>query len=147
MLSKQQLLSHRKGSLNESIFKMGDIYRAKVIIDVPRSLINGFVSKAKKENGIDARETWSDMDIAELMIEYLKTTYLNVESMSVINILGEKNITPGDVQTDIQPEENVENPIQPQGENTQPQGENTQPQGQTQPQEIQAQIQPQNQNF
>lgn len=137
MLTKAQVIAQRSGALNESTFKMGDLYRSKVIIDVPRSLINAFVSKAKKENGIDARETWSDIDIAELMIEYMKATYLNVESMSVTNILGEQTKTPGDVQTDIQPEENVQEPIQAQ--------EPVQAQTQTQPQEVQTEIQAQTQ--
>lgn len=108
MLTKNQVIKQKTNTLNESVIKMGDLYRAKVIIDIPRSLINGFVSKAKKENGIDVRETWADVDIAELIIEYIKSTYMNIESLSVTNMLGEPNVTPGDVQTDIQPEENVQ---------------------------------------
>lgn len=112
--SKEQVVAEKLGSVNESVYKMGDLFRMKTIIDIPKSLINAFVSKAKKENGIDVRENWSDTDLVEMFVTYLTSTYLTVESLPVTQILGETTQTPGDVQSDIQPEEtdNVQ-PVQP----------------------------------
>ena len=31
--------------------------------------------KAKKENGIDPKENWSDVDLAEMFVEYIKIQY------------------------------------------------------------------------
>ena len=95
--------------LNESVFKIGDIYKVKPIIDVPKSLINSFVSKAKKEQDVDPREMWSDMDIAELMVNYIMTTYLTADNISVEAIMGEKK--PGETVTVAEPQ--VEAPIEP----------------------------------
>ena len=112
--SKEQVVLEKLGSINESVYKMGDLYKVKTVIDIPKSLVNAFVSKAKKENGIDPKENWSDVDLAEMFVEYLKATFLNVESLPVSAILGENTKTPGDVQTDVQPQEvQAQEPVQP----------------------------------
>ena len=72
--SKEQVVLEKLGSINESVYKMGDLFKVKTVIDIPKSLVNGFVSKAKKENGIDPKENWSDVDLAEMFVEYIKAT-------------------------------------------------------------------------
>lgn len=99
--SKEQLVSEKLGSVNESVFKMGDVYKVKTIIDIPKSLINAFVSKAKKDHDIDPRENWSDVDLAEMFVNYIAANFVNIESLPVTAILGEKPST--EIQTDVQP--------------------------------------------
>lgn len=118
--NKEQVIAEKLGSVNESVFKMGDIYKVKATIDVPKSLINAFVSKAKKDHDIDPRENWSDVDLAEMFVNYISATFVNIESLPVNAILGEKAKTPGEVQTEVNPAEAItpvpaveETPVQP----------------------------------
>lgn len=105
--TKEQVLLERLGSVNESVFKMGDTYKVKTTIDIPKSLINQFVSKAKKENNIDARENWSDTDLAEMFVNYICANYLNSESLPVTSILGESSESNQSqtIETTVAPEE------------------------------------------
>ena len=103
--NKEQVVNDRLSSIHETVFKMGDVYKVKTTIDIPKSLINAFVSKAKKENNVDPRENWSDTDLAELFVSYLATNFMNIESLPVNGILGTTEETPGEVSTDVQPEE------------------------------------------
>lgn len=89
--SREQILQARLGSINESVFKIGDIYNVKTVIEVPKSLINAFVSKAKKEHDVDPRESWSDTDLAELFVKYVTVNFMNIDSIPVDAIMGEKD--------------------------------------------------------
>lgn len=88
--TREQIAAERLGAVNESVFKIGDVYKVKPIVDIPKSLINAFVSKAKKEQDVDPRENWSDTDIAELMVNYVVATFMNIDSIPVEAIMGDK---------------------------------------------------------
>lgn len=105
---KEQVISDRLNSIHESVFKMGDLYKVRTNIDVPKSLINAFVSKAKKEHGMDPRENWSDTELAEMFISYITANFINIESLPVDAILGEKTENPNEMSTEITSEENFE---------------------------------------
>ncbi len=132
--SKEEIVAQQKGSIYESVTKRGDIWQVKTTFDIPRSLVNAFVSKAKKEHGVDPRETWSDKDLAELFVKYISSTFTNIESLPVKAILGDDVETEGEASSDVQPEESnepvtqTEEPAQ-----TEVQGEVTEPVQQTQP--------------
>jgi len=118
--NKDRVIAEKLGSVNESVFKMGDIYKVKATIDIPKSLINAFVSKAKKDHDIDPKENWSDVDLAEMFVSYINATFVNIQSLPVNAILGEKAKTPGEVQTEVNPAEAItpvptveETPVQP----------------------------------
>lgn len=102
MLSKENLLKVRLGAVNEAVFKQGDVYKVKSTIDVPKSLINAFVSKSKKEHDKDPKEAWSEMDLAEMMVNYVLATYLNIDSIPVDAIMGEST---SEVSTEVTPAE------------------------------------------
>lgn len=106
--TRGQIVEQKLGLVNEVATKTVDGYQVITPIIVPKSLINAFVSKAKKENGIDPRETFGDALIAELLVNYVAATFLNIESIPVTGVLGEKST--GEVQTTIQPEELVQTP-------------------------------------
>ena len=108
LLSKEKVLSLRMNGINESVFKHGDTFRVKTTIDIPKSLINAFVSKAKKEHDTDPRENWSDIDLAEIFVKYISANFINIESLPVDAILGEPAKTPNEITTDVQPTE-IEN--------------------------------------
>lgn len=112
--NKEQVINDRLSSIHEQVFKTGDVYKVKTTIDIPKSVINAFVSKAKKENSVDPRENWSDTDLAELFVAYLAANFINVESLPVNAILGTADKTEGEANGEVQPEE-VEAPIAPEG--------------------------------
>lgn len=85
--SKQQVILERTNSVYESIHKMGDEYRVNGVI-VPKSLINQFVSKAKKEYNIDAKENFAEIDLAQMFVDYITKNYMNTDSLPVKTILG-----------------------------------------------------------
>ena len=95
--SRDEVLRMRLGAIRESVTKVGDVYKVKILgAEVPKSLINAFVSKAKKERDMDPRDNWSDSDLAELFVKYVLDTYLNIDSIPVEAIMGEKvENTPG----------------------------------------------------
>ncbi len=138
--TKEEILKIKLGSVYESVFKQGDVYKVKAIFDIPKSLINGFVSKSKKEKNVDPRENWSDTDIAEMLVKFITDTYLNIDSIPVSAVLGDSEQTKGEVQTQVEPTQPAQ-PAQP-VQNTQstvtqtqpsPEVTQTQPQAQTQP--------------
>lgn len=113
--SKQQVVNDKLASVHESVFKQGDVYKVRTTIDVPKSLINAFVSKAKKEHNIDARENWSDMELAEMFISYITANFVNIDTLPVTQIIGEPTKAEGEVKTDVQPTEQpiTDEPAQP----------------------------------
>lgn len=132
--SKEQVIAERLGSVNEGATKYGDVWKVKTQIEIPKSLINAFISKAKKENNIDPREQWGDADLAEMFVTYIAANFINIESLPVQAILGDQMKSAGEVQTTVQPGD-VAQPAQP--------TEGSQP-VQTQPvQPVQAQVQTQ----
>lgn len=123
LLTREEILATNMGALNENVYKMGDIYKVKTVIDVPKSLINAFVSKAKKEHDVDPREDWSDKDLAELFVKYIMSTYVNIESLPVDAIIGEQELEePATLQaviikptvTEIEVEKPIVQPVQDQ---------------------------------
>jgi hypothetical protein len=103
--SKDQVLAEKIGSVHESVTKMGDVWQVKALIDIPKSLINAFVSKAKKDHNVDPRENWSDTDLAELFVKYISANFVNIDSLPVTAILGEPAKATGEIKTDVQPAE------------------------------------------
>jgi hypothetical protein len=114
--TKEEILKMKLGSVYESVFKQGDVYKVKAIFDIPKSLINAFVSKSKKEKNVDPRENWSDTDIAEMLVKFITDTYLNIDSIPVSAVLGDSDQTKGEVQTQVQPNEPAQPEMQMQPE-------------------------------
>jgi hypothetical protein len=102
LLDKNEVLAQRLNSIHEQVFKMGDEYRVRTNISIPKTLVNKFVGKAKKEHGVDPRENWSDIELAQLMVDYILANYLNDESLPVEGILGKQDETPGSVTDTVE---------------------------------------------
>ena len=121
--TREQIVAERLGAINEDVIKKGDIYQVKARVDVPKSLINAFVSKCKKEFDIDPREDWSDKEFAELFVDYITKTFLNIDSIPVDAIIGETEKKEGEenkVQTQptaqVQPEATVTTMTEPEAQ-------------------------------
>lgn len=96
-MSKLTYIKSRKefaksnGKLNESVYKSGDnLYKVKVTIDVPKSLVNAVIKKVKDTKGPDILDMYSQTDIAEAIVKYVNETFLNIESIPGTILTGEE---------------------------------------------------------
>lgn len=121
--TRQQIVTDKTSLVSEGATRTADGYRVIASIDVPKSLINAFCSKAKKENNIDPRETLGETLLAEMLVNYMAANFMNIESFPITAVMGEKPTT--EVQTDIQPAE-ITQPIVPNPEIVQPGAQTTQ---------------------
>lgn len=108
LLDKNEVLKQRLNAIHEQVFKMGDVYKVRTNIEIPRTLINKFVSKAKKEHEVDPKENWSDIELAQLFVDYVLANYLNDESLPVEGILGKQEKTPGAIEGTVDAGEEFE---------------------------------------
>lgn len=98
--------------LNESaIMKIDDVYKVKAVIDVPQSLINALIRKVKDESEKNAREFWSDIDIANEVVKYISTNFMNIENLPASILMGETDLAAQPAAT-AQPEAQAQ-PAQP----------------------------------
>lgn len=102
LLDKNEILRQRLDSVHEQVFKMGDEYKVRTNISIPKTLVNKFVSKAKKEHDVDPKENWSDIELAQLFVDYILANYLNNESLPVEGILGKQDKEPGAVTDTVE---------------------------------------------
>ncbi len=117
--------------IKESVLQVNDIYKVRTFIDIPQSLINAYVKKVKDTTGKNLRQFFGDVDIAEEVVKYINTNFLNVDQIPAGALMGD-----GQVQSETQPQ--TEPQAQPQAQ-VEPQA---QPQAQVEPQ-AQPQAQPQ----
>jgi hypothetical protein len=109
--------------IKESVLQVNDIYKVRTFIDIPQSLVNSYVKKVKDTAGKNLRQFFGDVDIAEEIVKFINTNYLNVDKIPAGALMG-------DAQS------------QPQSTSDEPSSEDTQTQAQSQPQ-TQPQEQPQ----
>jgi len=129
-----RIQKNREEIIKESVFQVNDLYKVKTMIDLPQSLINAYVKKVKDTTGKNLRQFFGDVDIAEEIIKYVTTTFLDVDKIPGGAIMG------GQTQAQTQGQGQVQVQTEPQG----------QPQAQTEPQAqaqvpAQGEVQPQGQ--
>jgi hypothetical protein len=116
--------------IKESVLQVNDIYKVRTFIDIPQSLVNAYVKKVKDTTGKNLRQFFGDVDIAEEVVKYINTNFLNVDQIPAGALMGDAQS-----QVEGQPQAQPEAQVQPQA---QPQA---QPEAQVQP-ESQPQVQP-----
>ena len=125
---KFRIQKNREEIIKESVFQVNDLYKVKTMIDLPQSLINAYVKKVKDTTGKNLRQFFGDVDIAEEIIKYVTTTFLDIDKIPGGAIMG------GQTQAQTQGQGQVQVQTEPQA----------QPQAQTQPQaQVQTEAQPQ----
>lgn len=143
---KFRIQKNREEIIKESVFQVNDLYKVKTMIDLPQSLINAYVKKVKDTTGKNLRQFFGDVDIAEEIIKYVTTTFLDIDKIPGGAIMGGQTQaqTQGQVQVQTEPQAQTEPQVQAQPQvqtEAQPQaqepaeGEFEEPtQGQAQPQ-------------
>lgn len=146
-----RLKKNRDQIIKESVLQVNDLYKVKTMIDIPQSLINQYVKKVKDTTGKDIRKFFGDVDIAEEIIKFVTTTFLNVDKIPGGAIMGGQTQAQaqgaqegGQAQVQVQTEPQGQPQMQGQAQiQTQPdEFEEPQMQGQDQ---VQVQTQPQGQ--
>lgn len=154
---KYRIVKNREDIIKESVLQVNDIYKVRTMIDLPQSLLNSYVKKVKDTTGKNLRQFFGDVDIAEEIVKYINTNFLNVDQIPAGALMGDAQAQP-ETQGQAQPQAQtqVAPQVQPQAQpetqgQAQPQAQvqvqtEAQPQGQAQPQaqaQGQAQAQPQ----
>ena len=137
---KFRIQKNREEIIKESVFQVNDLYKVKTMIDLPQSLINAYVKKVKDTTGKNLRQFFGDVDIAEEIIKYVTTTFLDIDKIPGGAIMGGQTQaqTQGQgqvqVQTETQPQVQAQTEPQAQEAPAQgeaPEGEFEEPQAQT----------------
>lgn len=152
---KYTSLRKREDIIKESVLQVNDIYKVRTFIDIPQSLVNAYVKKVKDTTGKNLRQFFGDVDIAEEVVKYINTNFLNVDQIPAGALMGDAQSQPeapqaqGQMQPQAQPQAQAQTQpqMEPQG---QPQGQaqaqpQMEPQGQAQAQPAQGQAQGQGQ--
>lgn len=146
---KYRIVKNREDIIKESVLQVNDIYKVRTMIDLPQSLLNSYVKKVKDTTGKNLRQFFGDVDIAEEIVKYINTSFLNVDQIPAGALMGDAQAQPegqGQPQTQPQAQTQVQSQVQPQGQpqaQVQPQAQG---QGQAQPEgQGQVQAQPQGQ--
>ena len=123
--------------IKESVLQVNDIYKVRTFIDIPQSLINAYVKKVKDTTGKNLRQFFGDVDIAEEVVKYINTNFLNVDQIPAGALMGDAQ-SQGETQIDSQPQAQAQ-PAQAQPAQAQPAQAQTEDQPQAQAQQAQAQ--------
>lgn len=136
--------------IKESVLQVNDIYKVRTFIDIPQSLVNAYVKKVKDTTGKNLRQFFGDVDIAEEVVKYINTNFLNVDQIPAGALMGDaqaqggeaQSVQPAQAQTEPQAQPQSQPQAQPEAQvQAQPQA---QPEAQAQPQvQVQAEAQPQ----
>ena len=121
--------------IKESVLQVNDIYKVRTFIDIPQSLINAYVKKVKDTTGKNLRQFFGDVDIAEEVVKYINTNFLNVDQIPAGALMGD-----GQSQSEAQPQTEPQAQVEPQAQpQAQPQVQvqtEAEPQGETQKEEF-----------
>lgn len=157
-LNNKATLGHNKEvkKVNELVEFVDNVYQVTTNIDIPQGLVNAFAKKVKDESTRELKQTKSDAAIAELIADYIKTSFVNIENLPTSIVLGSSYKKDAQVQVQAQPGiqdaqntasqiQSQEVPLQPQAQTVQGQAQTVQGQAQPQAQTVQGQPQPQTQ--
>lgn len=119
---KFRIQKNREEIIKESVFQVNDLYKVKTMIDLPQSLINAYVKKVKDTTGKNLRQFFGDVDIAEEIIKYVTTTFLDIDKIPGGAIMGGQTQaqTQGQGQVQVQTEPQAQAQVQTE---TQPQAQ------------------------
>lgn len=96
--------------LNEGAQLFDQVWKARMRVEIPVSLISAYVKKVQSETGEDPRKRWSEQEIAEEIANYVTTAFMTVENLPT------SIISSGEKQPTVQTQEDmpVETQVQPQ---------------------------------
>ena len=122
-----------KQAINESVLQVGDLYKVRSMVDIPQSLINSYVKKEKDTTGRNLRQFFGDVEIAELLLQYITTAGLDLDKIPTGALTGQSQaqnqtqVQPGSTQnTEEMPQAQTQQATQEVPQSTQEVPQNTQ---------------------
>jgi len=112
--------------VNESVEIIDDVYEVRTTTEIPQSLINGFIKKAETNLGIKVRKTYSDKDLAEMLVNKVIKMNLDIEKLNPSDFFGGGQSSSQEGQSQEEPQAQPEPQPEPQPQ--------AQPEPQAQPQ-------------
>lgn len=121
MIDLNEFKNKKEGSkLQESIVtKVGDNWNVQITVPVPVSLVNAFAKKVKDAHDINIKETKSDNMLADEIVNYITTSFLNIENLPTNLAVGD-DATTASVQPEAQVVQTQTQPLQTDLEEEQP---------------------------
>ncbi len=121
--------------IKESVLQVNDIYKVRTFIDIPQSLINAYVKKVKDTTGKNFRQFCGDVDIAEEVVKYINTNFLNVDQIPAGALMGDGQ-TQSEAQPQTEPQAQPQAQVEPQAQPQVQVQTEAEPQGETQKEEF-----------
>ena len=92
------------GKVNEQITVVDDVYRimSGKGIEVPAALVSAFTKKVKDESGQNIKQQYSEMQLAELIADYITSNFMTIENIPVSVVLGSDYSSGGAQVQDVQ---------------------------------------------
>jgi hypothetical protein len=112
----KQFKGLKKGSslITENVISQSDAYEVIKALQIPKSLVKAYIKKIKDESGQNMTELYGENIIAEKIIDYIATNYMNIENLPVSILLGSEydsaQVQPAQAQVQLQPQgqENIQ---------------------------------------
>ena len=79
----------REEIIKEAVLQVNDLYKVRAFLDIPQSLVNAYVKKVKDTTGKNLRQFFGDVDIAEEIVKYINTNFLNVDQIPAGALMGD----------------------------------------------------------
>jgi len=110
LISLKEFKKKAGNSVNENVIVTEDTFKVRRSIDIPASLVKAYIKKCKDTGSKEISTTYSEVEIAEILADYVSTKYMNIENFPVSILLGTDF-----VQTPVQAEatDQVQTPAQP----------------------------------
>ena len=86
----QNLLSKLKaGKVSESAISVGSDYKVKIVLDIPKKVIDAYCKRVKSETGAEATSIFSKDELAEEIVKFLVKNNLNAETIPTAIAVGD----------------------------------------------------------
>jgi len=85
---KYRVVKNREEIIKESVLQVNDIYKVKTMVDIPQSLVNSYIKKVKDNAGKNLRQFFGDVDIAEEIVKFINTNFVDVDQIPADLLMG-----------------------------------------------------------
>lgn len=88
--SVNKVISTKK--INENAFLVGDDFKVKVVIDIPKSLVQEYIEKVKEETDKNPLDNFSEAEIAEQIVTFIVKNNLVIDNLTPDFTVGTENV-------------------------------------------------------
>lgn len=106
-------------SVNEGAQLFDDVWKVRMRVEIPNTLINSYIKKVKDETGEDPKNKWSSQEISEEIAKYITTSFMTIENLPSSIITSMSNEPKAQVQetmpaqSQVQPTAQIEPGAEP----------------------------------